>query len=103
LGGLTLTDSGFRIDHQGLVARIQVALDANFGKSIGLSFDVTALVSINTTGHSQTLGSSTVDPGFKLDLQGDVEFLGFASASGFVDITINSNQFQLLFGLQFNI
>jgi len=103
MGQIALVDSGFRINSQGLVARVQLAIDANFGKAIGLKFDVSGLLSLNTTGQTQTLGSSTVDAGFRLRIEGDVDFLGFAKGSGFVDITIAPDGFQLLFGLSFEL
>jgi len=64
IGNVALINSGFRINAQGLVARINLTLGSEFGHDIGLSFNVTALLSLNTTGSTQTLGSSTVDPGF---------------------------------------
>ena len=104
IGSITLTDSGFRIDGQGLVARVALSIGAGvggFGSGIGLGFSVTAVLSLNTTGKTQTLGTSTVAPGFDLNLQGTVDFLGFAQGSGSVDITIGPSGFQLMFGLQF--
>ncbi len=99
IGGINLVDSGFRINRDGLVARVQLALDVDFGAAIGLKFSVSGLLSLNTTGRVQTLGSSSVDPGFRLRIEGEVEFLGFAKGSGFVDITISQEGFQLLFGV----
>ena len=45
---------------------------------MGLSFSASAVIQINTTGPPAVLGSSTIDPGFRLSLTGDVKFLGFA-------------------------
>ena len=103
LGSVKLVDSGFRINSQGLVARVALSLDLSFGHDIGLEFHVSALLSLNTTGRVQTLGSSSVDPGFRLHLEGSVEFLGFASASGFVDISIGPEGFILQFALDFEL
>ena len=44
-----------------------------------------------------------VAPGFALDITGTVDFLGFAQASGFADITIGPSGFQIMFGLSFAI
>ncbi|HEX4527586.1 MAG TPA: hypothetical protein VH108_12695 [Gaiellaceae bacterium] len=103
IGNVALIDSGFRINAQGLVARVQLQLDAHFGENIGLKFSLGALLSLNTTGRTQTLGSSTVDPGFRLHIEGDIEFLGFMKGSGFVDISVSPTGFQLLFGVDFEL
>ncbi|MDX5398786.1 MAG: hypothetical protein LPK92_03525, partial [Actinomycetes bacterium] len=65
-GEVTIVDSGFSITSAGLVARIDIGLDAGFGGSIGLNFNAAALLELNTTGRDATLGSTTVTPGFKL-------------------------------------
>jgi Ca2+-binding RTX toxin-like protein len=103
IGHLTLTDSGFRIDAAGLVARVDLSLGADFGSGIGLGFSVGAVLAINTTGAPQTLGTSLVAPGFLLRIQGSVNFLNFANGSGFVEITLSQTGFQLLFGVSFDL
>ena len=95
LGALQLKNSGFRIDRSGLVARIQLSLDGNFGGSVGLQFNAGAILSLNTTGATQSLGGSSVPDGFDLGIQGFVTFAGFATASGSVDLTISASAFQL--------
>ena len=42
-----------------------------------------------------------VPAGFDLSIQGSVEFVGFATASGSVDVTISGGAFQLTFNVQF--
>ena len=103
LGSINLTNSGFRIDSQGLVARLQLSVGTNFGQSIGLSFNVTAIMSLNTSSRTQTLGTSSVAPGFDLFLSGSVTFGSFASASGSIDVAISQNQFQLTFAVAFTL
>ena len=103
LGSVDLVDSGFRINRDGLVARFDLKINADFGHGAGLEFNVTALFALNTTGRVQTLGSSSVDPGLRLHLEGSVTFLGFAKARGFVDLTISPEGLQLLFGVSFNL
>ena len=103
IGEVVLEDSGFRINSEGLVARLDLSIDGTFGNQIGLKFQVTALLQLNTTGRVQTLGSSRVDPGFRLRLTGTVEFLGFAKANGFVDILIRPEGFQLEFAVNFSL
>ena len=104
IGSLQLIDSGFRINAQGLVARVQIALDASagFGAGVNLKLSGSAVVAINTTGVAQTFGGSSVAPGFLLRIDGTVEFLGFATASGFVEISIGSSGFQMLFNVDFS-
>ena len=103
MGSINLTNSGFRIDSQGLVARLQLSVGTNFGQSIGLSFNVTAIMSLNTSSRTQTLGTSSVAPGFDLFLSGSVTFGSFASASGSIDVAISQNQFQLTFAVAFTL
>ena len=95
---IALIDSGFRINAQGLVARVQLELDADgFGAGIGLKFSARARCSRSTrrAGRRHS-ASSTVAPGFLLRHRGHVEFLGFVKGSGFVEIAISSTGFQLL-------
>ena len=105
LGSVAIVDSGFTINSQGLVANINVSagLGASFGANVGLSFRATAILQLNTTGRTQTIGATQVAPGFALDLSGSVDFLGFAQASGFADITIGPSGFQITFGLSFTL
>jgi hypothetical protein len=103
IGELKLVDSGFRINGEGLVARFDLQLDLEFGREVGLKFQASALLNLNTTGRVQTLGSTSVDPGFRLRLDGNVEFLGFAKASGFVDVIISPEGFQLEFAVLFEL
>ncbi len=103
IGGVTLTDSGFRITTEGLVARFQIGLGADFGKNIGLKFSLSATLAINTTSRTQTLGTSTVARGLTIRIDGSVEFLGFASGSGFVEIKLGPAGFELTFGVAFSL
>ena len=102
IGGVYVVDSGFRINAQGLVARVEAKLAADFGDDIGLDFSVGAVLALNTTGRSQTLGSTVVEAGFLLRINGSINF-GFASGSGFVEVRLNPNGFQLLFGVAFDL
>ncbi|HSO69543.1 MAG TPA: hypothetical protein VLQ67_07855, partial [Arachnia sp.] len=102
-GGVTITDSGFSITSRGLVARIDIGLDASFGGDVGLKFNAAALLEINTTGANATLGSTTVTPGFKLRIEGSISFLGFAKGEGFAEIRIGGNAFVMSFGVSFDL
>jgi hypothetical protein len=103
LGSLTLTDSGFSITSAGLVANVNLSVDSSFGAAIGLTFAVNAQMQLNTTGRVAALGSTSIDPGFRLHFDGSVTFVGFASATGQVDLSISPAGFQLTFAVGFNL
>src|SRR5262249_8904781 len=92
IGDVELKDSGFRITAAGIVLNLDVSsgLGNQFGKNIGftMQFDGEATLKLNTTGSPQMLGSTRIDPGFSLHLKVTVDLAGFASADGFVDITL---------------
>ena len=105
IGSVSLVNSGFSITSAGLVARVELVFDVaagtSIGAGIGLELTGNALLALNTTGSERTLGSSTVQPGFLLRITGTVNFLNFASASGFVEISVSGTTFQLLFDVNF--
>ena len=103
IGNLTLIDSGFRINADGLVARVQISLGAGggFGGGVGLGFTASSTLSLNTTGRVQTLGSSTVETGFLLHIDGSIDFLGIATGTGVLDVRVAPNGFELTFALKF--
>ena len=106
IGQVTVTVD-LNVGPNGLLAYVGVSLDVDFGDDIGLSFSATVNLGLNTTGVAQTVSTSggpvTVDPGFLLHIDGSVTFLGFASASGFVDISIGSSGFLLQFAIHFSL
>src|SRR5262249_28335913 len=53
--GEVQVSGGLRINSEGLVARVALTLDASFGGSIGLQFEVGASLDVNTTGRDQQL------------------------------------------------
>ena len=95
---------GFLIDSTGLALSLSAALGVNFGHDLGLSFNVSATVELNTSSSAKTLlGGHVVQSGFFLAMHGDVEFLGFASASGDVTLRINAGTFELSFNVQLHL
>src|SRR5262249_25010745 len=104
LGGLDVS-GGFRIDRDGLVARISVSLDAGgeFGRSVGLSFQASGLLELNTASFTKTLDGHPVPPGFLLSISGSVEFLGLASANGSIMVSIRNGNFELAFNVDMNL
>src|SRR5207244_5755454 len=75
--------------------------NANFGNGSGIGFSARGSIQINTTGAQKTFttpaGTFTVDAGFLLHLDGDIEFTSFAKASGSFTIKITSGAFELSF------
>ncbi len=94
---------GLRIDENGLVLAAELSLNVGFGEEIGLGFEASAILHVNTTGAQQTIAGLTVDPGIKIRIEGRVDFLSFASGAGFVEINISDAGFTLEFGVFFNI
>ena len=97
-----------RVNDQGLVTHVMLSLKADFGKNIGLEFSVSALLELNTTGRVQTFvvpngPTVQVQPGFRIHLEGDVNFLGFAKGSGSVDFLITPTEIKLEFHVSFFI
>ena len=59
--------------------------------------DATFAVEINTTGTVQPWNGYDIDPGFRLEISGSMEFVGFAYASGSVMLRIENGQYALEF------
>ena len=84
-----------RLDGDGLAAYIDLSISGGFGGDIGLAFDVSATLELYVGSLNQKVltladGTSvTVKQGFKLHMQGSVTFLGFASASGAVEVVMH--------------
>ena len=101
IGELRVTGA-MRISDQGLVTHLSVALDAGFGAGIGLSFSASALLELNTSSTTQSFelaDQSVIDvqSGFLLEIEGSVEFFGFAAADGMVRLVIRQGVFELFF------
>jgi Ca2+-binding RTX toxin-like protein len=98
------------IDGAGLLTRIDFALDSSFGSSLNLGFSasLTAHLELNTATGARTYVSLadgqtyTVDSGFHLRTNGAFS-LWFASATGAVDIRINSGGIRIQFDVSLNI
>jgi hypothetical protein len=94
-------DGVFRVDRDGFAAFINVSLGGGFGGNIGLSFQAGATLEIYIGSLDQKVltkadGTTvTVLAGFRLNINGSVTFLGFASASGSVTITLQRNAFSI--------
>ncbi|MFL2871082.1 MAG: calcium-binding protein, partial [Pirellulaceae bacterium] len=94
---------GLRIDQQGLTLYASLSVDVSFGEDIGISFSASAYVSINTTGTNQVINGQNVVDGILLEFNGEIEFLGFASASGSTKIHVSATQIEMEFALSFNL
>ena len=101
-GGVHVSGA-FQIDSTGLALSLSASLNGDFGNSLGLDFNVTALVQLNTSGSTKNVLGTDIAPGFLLSMHGDVEFLGFASASGDVTLRISAGTFELSFDVQVHL
>jgi hypothetical protein len=102
-------DGVFRVDGDGFAAYVDVSLGGGFGGDIGLSFNAGATLEIYIGSLNQKVltkadGSQvTVRAGFKLNINGSVTFLGFASASGSVTITMQRDVFSIEFDITLSL
>ncbi|MBT8144808.1 MAG: hypothetical protein KJO55_08905, partial [Gammaproteobacteria bacterium] len=98
-----------RIDATGFALYVDLSIGADFGEDIGLSFSVEATLEIYIGSLAEkhlTLADGTpivVKQGFKLRLAGEVTFLGFASASGMVTITMQAGVFSIEFDVMLSL
>ena len=104
IGSLRFT-GGIRFDADGLVidATFSIAAGAGFGAGIDLDSAARCTFQLNTTGKVKNARRHAVDPGFRFRIQASVDFLGLASASGVVEISINQNKFELSFDVAINL
>ncbi|MCK4537152.1 MAG: hypothetical protein KAT93_09065, partial [Desulfuromonadales bacterium] len=108
IGGFDI-DAVLRIDADGLAAYINVDIGLGFGGDLGLQFEVGATLELYIGSLSEktlTLVDGTtvaVKQGFKLTLLGSVTFLGFAEASGYTIITLQSDVFSIEFDITLDL
>ncbi|MGB7961606.1 MAG: calcium-binding protein [Propionicimonas sp.] len=102
IGTVTLSNTGFRLNADGLVARFDFSV-GTLGQSIGLGFTANAYMAINTTGTTQDFNGTSVAVGFRVRIDGSINLIDLASGQGSVDITISPAGFQLQFALGFTI
>ena len=104
LGTLTVA-GGFDVSTAGLVAWVDAGLATGAALSdLGLGVGISIKLGLNTTGaaYHDTVSGATVDPGFLVELHGNVTLL-FVEASGFVRIRVAPSGFTLEFALQFGV
>ncbi len=103
LGDVTITNSGFRIDASGLVARVEVELKVETAfQGFGLGGGVSVVLAVNTSGSTVVLGSSAVDPGFLVRISGGID-LKAVSGTGSVEIRVGPGGLELKFDIGFSI
>ena len=108
----------FLLDGNGLSLYMSIGAGAmgNFGSGVGLGFSASATVSFSTVGYTRNIDSSTgktcatgaancvsIQSGFLLAINGSVDFIGIASATGSVTIAISANQFTIDFNVDLSI
>ncbi len=98
-------DGVFRIDADGIAAYINVSLNASFRRRhrpvVRCRRDASSSTSAGCRRRCSRRADGsqvTVKAGLKLNISGTVTFLGFASASGSVTITLQSGVFSVEFG-----
>ncbi|MBK8118783.1 MAG: hypothetical protein IPK39_05835 [Sulfuritalea sp.] len=98
-------DGVLRVDGDGLAAYINVSIGGGFGGDIGLSFQAGATLELYIGSLQQKILTKadgtqvTVKAGFRLNINGTVTFLGFASASGSITITLQRDVFSIEFDI----
>ncbi|HEY3484830.1 MAG TPA: calcium-binding protein, partial [Ilumatobacteraceae bacterium] len=97
----------FRIDSSGLVLYANLTMNVSFGEEIGLRFSASARLEFNSTSSTKTLDLNgtpvNVRSGLLLRIEGSIEFLGFASASGYAEFSISPTETRILFGVAFSL
>ena len=107
IGSLRVTGA-MRVNSSGLVTHIGVTLDAGIGGDLGLEITGSAVIQLNTSDSTQSFELESgeivdVRSGFLLEITGSVEFLGLASASGSVTITIVEGEFSIEFDVEIDL
>ncbi len=97
IGQLNFTGA-MRFDADGLVINTTISLAAGsgFGSAIDLDISGSITFQLNTSNKVKNVGG-LVDPGFRFRIQAAVTFIGFADATGVIEISINQDKFELYF------
>jgi len=97
--GSVTVNGALLVNSQGLVARIDISagIGDDFANTVGIDFDADFLLELNTGSVTRTVDGYDVEPGLLIHIAGSVEFLGFASGSGSVDIIVRNDRFELYF------
>ena len=98
-------NAGLRLSDAGLAAylNLSASLIPDLGADVGLSFNASLALEINTTGTVQTFESRQINPGFRLEINGNIEFLGFAEASGYALITMGGSEYTFELAVTFEL
>ncbi|MEP7335688.1 MAG: hypothetical protein ABI717_07900, partial [Actinomycetota bacterium] len=101
--GQVAVSGGFNVDSSGLALRLALTLSGGFGGSLGLQFSAGGFVELNTSSSPKTIGSVSVAPGFRVSVNGEITFLGFASASGQITLSVSADTFELSFDVMMHL
>ena len=115
LGSVAITNSGFIIDGNGLVMRLQLNVN-DLGSALGIKINGAATIELNTASYTRAFQgfdpastSSNSGPvyqiasGFKLHVNATVEFLGLATGTGSVDVIVRNGAFEMAFDLTIDV
>ncbi|MBT4496371.1 MAG: hypothetical protein HOC74_01540, partial [Gemmatimonadetes bacterium] len=79
------------------------SITPDFGSVAGLGFSGDVGLEMNTSDSPLTVGSKEIDPGIRVRIDGGVEFVGFADASGTFDFVFGGSENEFAFDLAFEI
>ena len=114
IGGLDF-HGAFQLDGGGLTIYAEMTVGASFGQSLGLSFSAGATFAFSTESAPVTIHflnpdsttvpgvTVTVQPGFYLQITGEIDFINIINASGSLTISITSSAFTLDFNVDLTL
>ena len=107
IGGLTFAGA-FQLDAGGLTIYAHLTVGGNFGQSLGLSFSASADFEFSTESAPVTINfvnhtSKTIQPGFLLSINGEIDFVNIINASGSLTISITASAFTLDFNVDLTL
>ena len=84
---------------------ITLTVGAGFGNSVGINLSGSVTLDLNTSSQPVTFteDGTVVQPGFLLTIAGSADFLGLATATGSVTISISNSAFMMSFNVNFTI
>jgi len=94
-------EADFELGPNGLLARLELELE--FGEDFGIVFSGSGLLEFNSTGSVKNLNGHDLDPGILVRIDGQLDFLGFVTATGYAEIQIKPDEFRIALGVTFEL